>query len=642
MRIFKMENGKLTNIKQNGFSNFSNYKKILPYNNNPKINSRNPIITKFHLKRNNYLDKTVTNIKKKLLSKNLSFPIVYSNDFTLKPKIDEKLPLKNYINERKSHKNLIKKFLKYSERTLLRNNSFSNSKLSQFDDALSSKKSIKIQNENKTFLNENNNEINKLYFMINSNKKQRLNSNYYNLLEANINKKENNNDDECEKIKDQRYNNIIDKYVSNNKIINLKFLNNVSKIVKSNRFELNLKYIRNVYKDNNLMNEKENKSERINTKNFMIKKLEKNYSYQSFKEIESSENIIEKSNKNLILPFVNSEEREKSNKLATILNSLNDKNELKKYRYYKLEKTILREVNMYYIKNKYNSLKEFFNDLVQNKKDYLTIDEIEYFLNKRVKLSIPMTREEIIKIFFTKARFDHFDYYDFKNFFRIFKQNHQKENSKETIPILKSELIFLEKIIIFKIIDSKEILLNKLENQKDIKTLRENIDDFVLNFDEFYILMKNNLKIYKNKYFDIVIRKIFIENIESGKNKIDFLKFLNKIEKLRKAMEYDNINNISDIQNKFGKINRDNFLKRINLSNSDINISQKNQILEKEEDLNSTERKITNYIKIDKNTNGSITNIEELNFLNSFKNLNILNEDIENKKNKNSDIINII
>ena len=324
------------------------------------------------------------------------------------------------------------------------------------------------------------------------------------------------------------------------------------------------------------------------------------------------------------------------------MNSLNDKNELKKYRYYKLEKTILREVNMYYIKNKYNSLKEFFNDLVQNKKDYLTIDEIEYFLNKRVKLSIPMTREEIIKIFFTKARFDHFDYYDFKNFFRIFKQNHQKENSKETIPILKSELIFLEKIIIFKIIDSKEILLNKLENQKDIKTLRENIDDFMLNFDEFYILMKNNLKIYKNKYFDIVIRKIFIENIESGKNKIDFLKFLNKIEKLRKAMEYDNINNISDIQNKFGKINRDNFLKRINLSNSDINISQKNQILEKEEDLNSTERKITNYIKIDKNTNGSITNIEELNFLNSFKNLNILNEDIENKKNKNSDIINII
>ena len=642
MRIFKMENGKLTNIKQNGFSNFSNYKKILPYNNNPKINSRNPIITKFHLKRNNYLDKTVTNIKKKLLSKNLSFPIVYSNDFTLKPKINKKLPLKNYINERKSHKNLIKKFLKYSEKTLLRNNSFSNSKLSQFDDALSSKKSIKIQNENKTFLNENNNEINKLYFMINSNKKQRLNSNYYNLLEANINKKENNNDDECEKIKDQRYNNIIDKYVSNSKIINLKFLNNVSKIVKSNRFELNLKYIRNVYKDNNLMNEKENKSERINTKNFMIKKLEKNYSYQSFKEIESSENIIEKSNKNLILPFVNSEEREKSNKLATILNSLNDKNELKKYRYYKLEKTILREVNMYYIKNKYNSLKEFFNDLVQNKKDYLTIDEIEYFLNKRVKLSIPMTREEIIKIFFTKARFDHFDYYDFKNFFRIFKQNHQKENSKETIPILKSELIFLEKIIIFKIIDSKEILLNKLENQKDIKTLRENIDDFVLNFDEFYILMKNNLKIYKNKYFDIVIRKIFIENIESGKNKIDFLKFLNKIEKLRKAMEYDNINNISDIQNKFGKINRDNFLKRINLSNSDINISQKNQILEKEEDLNSTERKITNYIKIDKNTNGSITNIEELNFLNSFKNLNILNEDIENKKNKNSDIINII
>ena len=532
--------------------------------------------------------------------------------------------------------------MKYSERTLLRNNSFSNSKLSQFDDALSSKKSIKIQNENKTFLNENNNEINKLYFMINSNKKQRLNSNYYNLLESIINKKENNNDDECEKIKDQRYNNIIDKYVSNNKIINLKFLNNVSKIVKSNRFELNLKYIRNVYKDNNLMNEKENKSERTNTKNFMIKKLEKNYSYQSFKEIESSENIIEKSNKNLILPFVNSEEREKSNKLATILNSLNSKNELKKYRYYKLEKTILREVNMYYIKNKYNSLKEFFNDLVQNKKDYLTIDEIEYFLNKRVKLSIPMTREEIIKIFFTKARFDHFDYYDFKNFFRIFKQNHQKENSKETIPILKSELIFLEKIIIFKIIDSKEILLNKLENQKDIKTLRENIDDFMLNFDEFYILMKNNLKIYKNKYFDIVIRKIFIENIESGKNKIDFLKFLHKIEKLRKAMEYDNINNISDIQNKFGKINRDNFLKRINLSNSDINISQKNQILEKEEDLNSTERKITNYIKIDKNTNGSITNIEELNFLNSFKNLNILNEDIENKKNKNSDIINII
>ena len=68
-----MENGKLTNIKQNGFSNFSNYKKILPYNNNPKINSRNPIITKFHLKRNNYLDKTFLDI----VSANILFERIY-------------------------------------------------------------------------------------------------------------------------------------------------------------------------------------------------------------------------------------------------------------------------------------------------------------------------------------------------------------------------------------------------------------------------------------------------------------------------------------------------------------------------------------------------------------------------------------
>ena len=63
----------------------------------------------------------------------------------------------------------------------------------------------------------------------------------------------------------------------------------------------------------------------------------------------------------------------------------------------------------------------------------------------------------------------------------------------------------------------------------------------------------------------------------------------------------------------------------------------------KEEILNKSERKITNFIKLDKSSLDIVNNIGKTNYLNDFSKLNSLKLEFENnKKNKNSDIINLI
>ena len=53
MRIYNLENSKLTNIKPNHFSHYSKYKNILSHNLQSKSNSVNDMINKMYLKKNN-------------------------------------------------------------------------------------------------------------------------------------------------------------------------------------------------------------------------------------------------------------------------------------------------------------------------------------------------------------------------------------------------------------------------------------------------------------------------------------------------------------------------------------------------------------------------------------------------------------
>ena len=108
-------------------------------------------------------------------------------------------------------------------------------------------------------------------------------------------------------------------------------------------------------------------------------------------------------------------------------------------------------------------------------------------------------------------------------------------------------------------------------------------------------------------------------------------------EKYNKKIDFENKNNNSELHNNNPNFSRPKFLQRINSLKDDIKNSFKNRILGKDETFNNSERKITNIIKIDKNSCNNFNRSVEYQCLNKFTKY-----DQENKKNKNSDIINII
>ena len=652
MRIFNIKNGKLTNIKQQCFSNYSNYTKVVLGYKNSKSNSMNNIINKMYLKKNN---KKISDVKKVLFEKNVKNTLAYSNEFEISQKKPDNIIQRYYMREQNIYKNLLEKFTKFKENNNIRNFSFSNnlinSKVNQFEESIKSKNSQLLQNEIDNFWKEKKEEINDFKCKSNYNKKNGLNSLNYISTKTNINIKDNLDDEEAKikinNIKNKGFNNILNKYISKNIINNLKSFNKIRHLIRSNGFSLNLNDIKNVYKENNNKNETD-KNERIDTsKMIMVKKLEKketpkkekNENHLSFKDKESSENIFKKISRNRILPLIKSEVKEKPNKFKIILNLLSNKNDVRNFKYYNKEFTIKKEVHKYYLKNNYNSMKDFFNDWVKNNKNYLTINDIEIYLNRVIKISVPITRDDLIKIFFNnKPTIDYFDFYDFKTFFSFSDINNRKNISNEMKKNLsKAELNNIEKTIISRILDCKDILFDKLENKKVHYSFRFN-NEFWLNYEEFYSLIKENLILYQNNHFDIAIKKIFVDNYNVRKNKIDFLNFIYKMcEKYNKKIDFENKNNNSELHNNNPNFSRPKFLHRINSLKDDVKNSFKNRILGKDETFNNSERKITNIIKIDKNSCNNFNRSVEYQCLNKFTKY-----DQENKKNKNSDIINII
>ena len=658
MRIYNLENSKLTNIKPNHFSNYSKYKNILPYN-LQSSNSVNDIINKMYLKKNN---KNNSNNRRTLLNQNISIPILNSNEFSLGKKKNEKIIQRYYMNEKNIFKNLLKRFTKFKESNNPRNfsftNNFINSKVSQYEEKLKFNRNKQIGfpvivNESKSFWNEKNEEAKFINYPININK----NNIEPNTNRTSINIKENLNDEEVSKIKitnikNKGFNKVLNKYISKSIINNLQSFNKIRHLIKLNGFSLNLNDIKNIYKENDIKPEKENPSSRIDTQKMMrIKRLEKiekvkkdkNDSYQNLVEKEKSESTNKKISRNKILPLIKSEIRDKPNKLRIILNLLNNKNEDKNFKLNNKEIIIKREVNKFYKENNYKSLKEFYNDWLKNNK-YLTINDIEFFLNKIIKISVSLSREEIIKIFFNGAKIDEFDFYSFKKFFRPYDINDKNDETDINGEMVSNEeLLKYENKICLKILKSKDILLDKLEDQKGSITIRNN-NKYFLSFEEFYNLIKKNLIIYKKNYFDFVIRKIFNDNFDLRTKKINILNFIYKLDaEQNNLIEFENNSNNSEILNNFQNKTRKKYFHRINSLKDDIKISFKNQILGKEENLNNSEKKITNFVKFDKGSLENINNNKEKNNLEQFLKLNISKIDFDNiKKNKNSDIINLI
>lgn len=656
MRIFNLENGKLSNNKQYNFSNYSKYKHILAYNKNSKNNSVNDMINKMYLRKNN---KNLSIRKKMLLNENISIPLIHSNELSLGKKKNEKIIERYYMNEKNMFKNLLKKFTKLRDSSNIRNfsftNNFINSKVNQYEEKLKLNKKRMLQNASNFFWNEKSEEKNEINYPININKKNIESS----TNKTNINIKENSIDDEIYKIKvnnlkNKEFNKVFNKYISKNIINNLKSFNKIRHLIKINGFSLNINDIKNIYKENDTKDEKESQGSRIDTQSMMkvkrldkIEKLKNEKSFYNFyKERDVNENMNKKISRNKILPLIKSEMKEGPNKLRIIMNLLNNKNEIKNYKLLKKEITIKREVNKFYLENKYKSFEEFYNDWLKNSKHYLTINDIEFFLNKIIKVSIQISKEEIIKIFFNNnIKIDQLDYFNFKKFFRPYDMYNKKDDANIKGQYISNEaLIYYENNLCSKILKNKEILLNNLELQKGSKTNRNN-NKYYLNFEEFYSLIKSKIIIYQNNYFDIVIRKLFNENFDLRTNKINILNLIYKINlEQNNTLEYENQVNNSDIINNLQNKTRKKFLHRINSLKDDIQINSfKNKILGKEEILNKSERKITNFIKLDKSSLDIVNNIGKTNYLNDFSKLNSLKLEFENnKKNKNSDIINLI
>ena len=663
MRIYNLENSKLTNIKPNHFSNYSKYKNILSHNLQSKSNSVNDMINKMYLKKNNKNSSNSSNIKRTLLNQNMSIPILNTNEFSLGTKKNEKIIQRYYMNEKNIFKNLLKRFTKFKENNNPRNfsftNNFINSKVTQYEEKLKFNRNKQIgfsemPNESLSFWNEKNEETKFINYPININK----NNIEANTNRTNINIKENLNDEEISKIritniKNKGFNKVLNKYISKSIINNLQSFNRIRHLIKLNGFSLNLNDIKNLYKENDIRPDKENLSGRIDTQKVMrIKRLEKierlkkdkNDSYQNLVEKEKSEDLKKKISRNKILPLIKSEIRDKPNKLRIILNLLNNKNEDKGFKLINKEIIIKREVNKFYKENDYKSFKEFYKDWLKNNKNYLTINDIEFFLNKIIKISISLSREEIIKIFFNESKIDEFDFYSFKKFFRPYDINDKNEQTEiKGEMVSNEELLKYENKICLKILKSKDILLDKLEDLKGTKTFRNN-NKYFLNFEEFHNLIRNNLIIFKNNYFDFVIRKIFNDNFDLRTKKINVINFIYKLDAMQNNLwEFENNNNNSEVLNNFQNQTRKKYFHRINSLKDDIKISFKNKILGKEENLNNSEKKITNFVKLDKGSINNINNNIEKNYLEQFPKLNISKIDSENlKKNKNSDIINLI
>ena len=660
MRIFNLENVKLTNIKQNHLSNYSKYKDMLLSKKINKNNSVDDIINKIYLEKNN---KNRLNSKRTFENENISIPIINSNNFSQENRSKEKKKERHYMNEKNIIRNLLNRFAKIRDRNKMRNFSFTNnlinSKVSQYEESLKNKNNkifafSSLQNENNSVLIEKN-EGKKII----NNYQNNLNKKYTFTNRNNIKKKENLNDEQnknkIKKIKNRGFNTFLNKFISENIINNFKSFNKIRHLIKLNGFSLNSIGINNFFIDNDLKEEKEIQSHRIDTQKMIrINRLQnierflknKNDNHNNSKENGKTLKTNKQISRNKILPLIKSEKKENKNKLKISTHLFTNKTESKRFKLYNKEIIIKREVNKFYQNKNYKSFKELFND-IRNDNDYININNIEFFLTKILKISIPLSREEIKNIFFNNLKNDKFDYYAFKKFFNPFDEIIKNDDSIYNDDDEKDsnrEIKKIENSINSKILESEEILLDKLKQKKGMRSSKNN-NKYLLDYKEFYNLVKENLIMDKNKYFEFVVKKIFKKNSDLGTKKLNILNFLFKAKSTAKNIKYielENKNNNSEFVNEFKNEDEKKKFRSINLRD-DAKIKLKNKIFGEDEILNNKVKKQNKYKNLKKVIINNINNRTRMHNLNNFtKSRQFINNSEKNRKNKNSDIINLI
>ena len=306
----------------------------------------------------------------------------------------------------------------------------------------------------------------------------------------------------------------------------------------------------------------------------------------------------------VLIPNTNNKnQNSKNNSISKLSSSI----ESKSNNIYKLSQYIKEEVKKYFIKNKFSSIKDYFNDWICHKRKYdyksglfLDCDNIYYYL--KLKLGLKITKDDIIKIFGCDKAY--FDIENFKNFF--FEENSGKKcfiitkdfliknskldfdnrNNKENFILSPSSSYFLknkEKEFNFKY----DLFFNTLKDQKSI--ILDKICDYRMGFNkieyeynDFYNLI-NSLKIDKRIYNKKIVKTIFLKYQNKNK-KLNIKYFVNILygnENARKEVSFDNkkLNrNKNRTKNIYDKYNFDSD-KRHSIPKKKLNVNNRNTSL---------------------------------------------------------------
>ena len=308
---------------------------------------------------------------------------------------------------------------------------------------------------------------------------------------------------------------------------------------------------------------------------------------------------------------------------------------------------IKEQVKLFFIKNNFSSIKEFFNDwFIDNKnKLYLDTDSIFIYLKKRIGLKI--SKDDVNKIFVDTLSY--LDIERFKNYF--FEENSGKECfiitkdlllkkaksdfenviNKDNYLLFSPKSLFSknkEKDFIFKyslffsaLKDQKSILLDK------ICEYNPNNNNIEYNYNDFYNLI-NSLKIDKNILDSKIIKALFIKhqnknkklnikyfiNILYGNENIKKECFLNEKVINIKENTHNELQNIINIHQNNLETNKNNTITKVSPNNNNLNIRKNISNLNKK-NINIIKNEIkpisnNNSIIINKNTENSSDNID--------------------------------
>ena len=213
----------------------------------------------------------------------------------------------------------------------------------------------------------------------------------------------------------------------------------------------------------------------------------------------------------------------------------------------KLSQKIKDEVKLYFIKNKFASIKDYFKDWFYNNKNdghqnklFLGIDDIYHYLKSKINMKV--TKYEIQKIF--GCNYINLDVESFKNFFfeensgkkcflvinnfLLSKNNFSDENifnieKDNYLPKSVDHLKICENLnknydLIFNLLkEQKEKILEKLGNMKNMKNME-------CEYYDFYYLIKS-LNLDKKICHPEIIRKLFVR-YQNKNEKINVMKFI--------------------------------------------------------------------------------------------------------------------